>query len=362
MSTRPLPPYVAVGLIAERLPVIFPEGTANRTYCTREMAARTVFVMLYLGAVEGADRWLAPKHIYRMTEDQARDSSPEARLGYGAEALRPGFMPTGRRWYADNTREPIRDETLREGLLAVGAALARTDLPTTSSRPRYALEAEFAALFAPSLSGPSLDEAIADWQRKNLSKGALTRIALRRRGAGSSAVGVMVTFPNGETRRLAPGPSSEIARSVIESFAPKFLQQPVVLWLSESGNKVVSRDDALASEIGLKIEADRNLPDIVLVDLGPADPLLLFVEVVATDGPISQRRRDALLALTEAAGFDSARVAFLTAYADRDAAAFKKTISMLAWGTFAWLASEPDNLLFLREGQIVLDHLVTIDP
>jgi hypothetical protein len=357
-----LPAYVPVTLIAERLPAIFPEGMANRTYCTREMAARTVFAMLYVGAVEGADRWLAPKHVYRMTEEQAGDQRPEARLRYSSEALRPGYTPIGLPWYADTTREPIRDETLREGLVAVGAALERKDLPTTSPRPRYALQAGFSALFAPHLSGQALHDAIMNWQRAHLSKGALARIALRRRGAASSSDGVMVAFPNGETRRLAPGPSSEITKAVIETFASQFLQLPVVLWLSESGNKVVARDDALASEIGLKIEADRNLPDIILVDLGPADPLVLFVEVVATDGPVSQRRREALLALSEGAGFDSSRVAFLTAYADRDAPAFKKTVSSLAWRTFAWFASEPHNLVFLREGKIILDRLMTLDP
>jgi hypothetical protein len=30
--------------------------------------------------------------------------------------------------------------------------------------------------------------------------------------------------------------------------------------------------------------------------------------------------------------------------------AFKKTIGALAWGTFAWLALEPENLLHLYEG------------
>ncbi|MFY9973288.1 MAG: BsuBI/PstI family type II restriction endonuclease [Chromatiaceae bacterium] len=233
---------------------------------------------------------------------------------------------------------------LREGLVAVGAALERKDLPTTSPRPRYALQAGFSALFAPHLSGQVLHDAIINWQRAHLSKGALARIALRRSGAASSSDGIMVAFPNGETRRLAPGSSSKIARAVIETFAPRFLQLPVVLWLSESGNKVVARDDALASEIGLKIAADRNLPDIILVDLGPAEPLVLFVEVAATDGPVSERRRDALLALTQGAGFESSRVAFLTAYADRDAPAFKKTVSSLAWRTFAWFASEPNNL------------------
>ncbi len=43
----------------------------NRAYCVREMAASAVFVMLYIGAVEGVDRWLAPKHVMRMTGEQA---------------------------------------------------------------------------------------------------------------------------------------------------------------------------------------------------------------------------------------------------------------------------------------------------
>ena len=49
-----LPPYVTRELVAERLPLIFPEGIRNRTYCVRELAASTVFAGLYVGAVEGS--------------------------------------------------------------------------------------------------------------------------------------------------------------------------------------------------------------------------------------------------------------------------------------------------------------------
>ena len=48
----PLPPrrsLLAVTDIHERLQAIFPDGTANRNYVTREIAAKTVFVMLYIG-------------------------------------------------------------------------------------------------------------------------------------------------------------------------------------------------------------------------------------------------------------------------------------------------------------------------
>lgn len=352
-----LPPYVSRELVAERLPLIFPEGTPNRTYCVRELAASTVFTMLYIGAVEGTGRYLGPVHVYRMTEQQAALSDTDARLHYATAVLTNKFDIRGTRWYADNTREPIRDETLREGLVAIGAVVARDDLPTTSSKPRYALNADFAALFDPTLKGEALEAAVGEFQKTHLSKSALARISIMRAGATASTKGVLVTFPNDETRQLAPGPSSIITQAVIEVFAKHFLEVPAVLWLSESGNKVVARDDKLAAAIGLKIEADRNLPDLILVDLGPSDPLIVFVEVVATDGAITSRRQEALFTLIDEAGFSRGQVAFLTAYQDRESAGFKKTISGLAWGSFAWVVSEPDKIIILRDGTTSLDRI-----
>ena len=345
-----LPPYISRDLVAERLRLIFPEGTLHRTYCVRELAASTVFAMLYIGAVEGTGCYLGPVHVYRMTDKQARQSSVDARLHYANAVLTRKYHSQGTRWYADNTRESIRDETLREGLVAIGAVTARTDLPTTSGKPRYALILGFAALFDPSLDGDFLENAILAFRKAHLSKSALTRVSIMSAGAAASASSMLVTFPNKETRQLAPGPSSIIAQAVIEVFAETFLGNPVVLWLSESGNKVIARDDKLAAAIGLKIKADQNLPDIILADLGPVDPLIVFIEVVATDGAVTARRQTALFALTDEAGFSRDQVAFLTAYQDRESAGFRKTVSGLAWGSFAWFVSEPDKIIILRDG------------
>lgn len=345
-----LPPYATRDLIAERLPLIFPLGTPNRTYCIRELAASTIFAALYIGAVEGADRFLGPVHVYRMTVEQSAKASDAERLDYATLVFNRTGKIEGTRWYADNTREPIRDETLRDGLVAVGAVLRREDLPTTSGLPRYALKADFAALFDPSLEGQKLEDAIGAFQQKHLSKSALARVTIMLSGAAAGGTGIMVKFPSGETRQLAPGPSSIISQAVVEVFGARFLKKPAVLWLSESGNKVVLRDDKIAAAIGLKIEADKNLPDLILADLGPPDPLILFVEVVATDGAITDRRREAIYQLTDAAGFDRKQIAFLTAYQDRSSAGFKKTVDQLAWGSLAWFVSEPDHIIRLSEG------------
>lgn len=344
-----LPPYVTRDLVAERLPLIFPEGTPNRNYCIRELAASTVFTMLYIGAVENNDVYLGPVHVYRMADLQAADSSDESRLSYRSNLRKKKFVVPGVRWYADNTREPIRDETLREGLIVVGAVYEKPGVSTTAGIPRYALKAELAALFNPDLQDAELEASIGEWQKAHLNQSALARVSLMRMGA-TGKDGVLVSFPNGETRTLTHGPSSIISKAVVEVFAKLFLEQPGVIWLSESSHKVAVQDFKLASIIGLDIEAHKNLPDLILVDLGPTDPLIVFVEVVATDGAITPRRQEALYAITDKGKFKRSQVAFVTAYADRETAGFKKTITGLAWGTFAWFMSEPENIVVLRDG------------
>jgi hypothetical protein len=75
-------------MIAERLPLIFPEGTPNRTYCIRELSASTVFSALYIGAVEGSGVYLGPVHVYRMTIEQAAKAEAEERQAYAANILK----------------------------------------------------------------------------------------------------------------------------------------------------------------------------------------------------------------------------------------------------------------------------------
>ena len=346
----PLPPLPPVVDIHARLQDIFPEGSPNRNNCTWEIAAKTIFVMIYVGAVEGRNCWLRPDQVTRMTDVQARQGLVAERLAWAKESIKSGKGEIGGRWYAVNTRESIRDDTIRAGLIANGVVIEREGLATTSPAPRYALADAFVGLFDPKLKDETLKKAISDWQGEHLNASALARIAMVRKGAVAGGDHVLITFPSGETRRMAPGPSSVISKAVIEIFAPRHLQTPGVIVLSESRNKVVSRDDDLAKAIGLKISVDKNLPDIILADLGPKHPLLVFIEVVATDGPVTKQRKQALLQLAEDAGFPSELVFFVTAFLDRSDGAFKKAFDALAWGTFVWLASEPENLIYLYDG------------
>jgi hypothetical protein len=361
-----LPFVPSVELISQRLPEIFPEGTEHRNYVIRDMAARTVFVMFYAGAIAGSDRWIRPSQVTDMSDDQAGLLDDASRISWIELSLSSKKDRPAQPWYAANSREPVRDETLRSGFIVCRAVIERKGVPTTSSRPKYALDHEFAHLFDPTLTGDALAKAVGAWRDSHLSKAALARQRLVKHGAETAKDAVSVTFPNGETRSLAPGPSSVIAKAVIEVFAPRFLKKPAVLWLSESGNKVVARDEALANALGLKIDPSKALPDIILVDLGESssgsDMLVVFAEVVASDGPVDRERKVALTTLALDAGFDERHLAFLTAFHDRASQPFKKSVPELAWGSYAWFASEPDHIIELRDGkhfvlsQIAIGH------
>ncbi|HET8996700.1 MAG TPA: BsuBI/PstI family type II restriction endonuclease, partial [Acetobacteraceae bacterium] len=298
MSLPALLPWQA---IRSRLQVVFPEGTPDRHFLIREASARTVFVALYIGAVQGLDRWLAPRHVVRMSDAQAALSDDASRLAYHA-AMNGARAPVPvERWYADNTREPLRDEVIRQGLVPVNAIIERGGLPTTSPLGRYALQAEFAALFDPALDDLGFEQAAVAWRACNLSPAALARAALVRSSASTATGNISVQFPNGPAIVLPPGPSQQITKAVVEIFAPAFLVDPRVAWVSDSASKRPFRDAPLEHALQIALDAAELLPDIVLVDLAPpgrpGGVLIVFVEVVASDGPVTEQRRRALLAL-----------------------------------------------------------------
>jgi hypothetical protein len=301
--------------------------------------------MLYVGAVEGSGRRIGPKFVYRMSDEQANLTDESERIAYASEVRKPGFIPRGKAWYADTSREPVRDESIRQGLMSVGAVVDLKGVAVTSSTPRYMLAADFAELFNPTLEGAELDGAIKRWQATHLSRAVLTRMALERAGAVEDSVGVQVGFPNGESRRLSSGPSSIITKAVIEEFATRFLSKPAVLWLSDSGTKVQVRDEFLARKIGLNIDPAKSLPDIILADAG-GDTIIVFVEVVASDGPVSEARRKDLLALVPA-DFPASNIAFVTAFLGRGDQVFRNAFASIAWNSFVWFASDPDRIVAL---------------
>lgn len=154
MTDHDLPPLVAVAVLADRAAAAL-QRLAPAAPLPSVLLGRTLFALLYAGAVEGTGRWIRPAAVVRMGESQAADRDPASRLAWSAAPPRA----TGRSWYAENTRESVR-AALR-ALRSAGAVVERPGLSETSAAPRWALARPFADLLT--CEPDQVPDAIAAW-------------------------------------------------------------------------------------------------------------------------------------------------------------------------------------------------------
>ncbi len=338
----------------ERLKLVLPQFVTGTTSTANPVAAAVVFVALYVGAVD-AEHPIRPKTVSWMSDSVAkRRTDPDRRAYY--KASRSGSkavsklcvtwgIARGSTWYADDSREPIRDETLKE--FANCGAVKHTTVTGSSPLGRYYLDPDFAALFEPSLLGEDLAAAIVSWQEKHLKPLAKLRAA-KMRDPALSTDSVIVNLPGGGQRTLHPGLSSRILKGVIEDFAST-LAHPNVIFISQSGEKVNLIDDSTLKSIGLTIDKQKLLPDCLIADLDKTQQTLWFIEVVATGGPITTERRDAFLEWAGQSSITVEQCRFLTAFESRTRPPAKSSLPRLATRTHAWYADEPMTLLTLGD-------------
>jgi hypothetical protein len=342
---------------AERLSLIFPpEVVEDHRTVSGPLAAAAVYAFVYLASFEGHNPlrpsmvlWMCDEIAERATRASPEEAARDRALWYraalrGHKALTTLLREWGidhRPWYADNSREPLRDEVFREWL-RLGAMVHDRSLSTTSPRPAWTLRGDFAALFKPQLVGEDLAESIGIWQDRNLGTVGRARIMLARERA-TAIHAVEVRLPNGSVRPLAPGDSSLILKGVIERLAPTLLGQPGVLAISQSRQKIDLLDNELLRQLGLSIQAAELLPDALLFD-GEAGRFW-FVEAVATDGEIHEVRKTELLRWASAHEIQPDQCGFVTGFLSRTHEAFRRRASRIAWGTSAWFLDEPDRVL-----------------
>ncbi|GAB3470019.1 BsuBI/PstI family type II restriction endonuclease [Kineococcus endophyticus] len=346
-----------------RLAMIFPRAAFDPVHAN-PLAAASVVALIYVGAVAPEQSpvpddqvWARPSMCLRMSDavlarnsDQDRTAWREAMLTNTKKKVDDLMAQWGVRaehWYADNSRETLRDETFTRWL-DHGAIRERPGLPTSSSKPRWALASEFADLFAPTLTGPALEQTIEAWRSTHMDPGDRLRIATaQQRDQATHAV--RVTMPDGSTRTLEPGTASRILKGVVEQWAPARLHDPVVLTISEPSRKILVADAAVLTRLGLTIDQATLLPDAVLVDIGANPVEFWIIEAVHTDGPISDRRRDDLLKWAEEQRIKPETCHFVTAFESRNSQPARKRLKDLGTGTYAWFLDEPTRELSWHE-------------
>ncbi len=356
----------AVSDIGGRLAAIFPEGTNDRAFLVREMAAKTVYVFLYIQAIRQIEQnRLRPNMVTSMGTSQASLVDLSARDAWRIAALGKGGGRSAESWYDVGTREPIRDETIR-ALRDIGA-VEEEPLAATSPQPRYQLALEFADLFDPNLEAAELPMKVLTWQERHLTAGAPTRIELLRR-LDPAQGHVQILLPGGQSRSIPNGPSALLAKACVEELLPKIFVKPAVLAMAEGRARLLFEDERLLHFIGLAPD-ERLMPDLLCADLewseggAPGALLLIAVELVASAGAMTDARLRQICEWLTARGQANTPFVAGTVFADRAGTAARRWSPDVAWGTFVWHAAEP-NFISLRLGNPVpgLIHRIVTTP
>ena len=147
---------------------------------------------------------------------------------------------------------------------------------------------------------------------------------------------VPVILPEGRENALTPGAHSELIRDIITEFAPRFAPGSSVIYVDDTGAKVGHFDEERLAEMGVTVDQQGKMPDVVLY-YSEKDWLLL-IESVTSRGPVDSKRHNELAALFKG---DKLGLVYVAAFPDRGF--MGKYMRDISWETEAWCTDSPTH-------------------
>lgn len=151
---------------------------------------------------------------------------------------------------------------------------------------------------------------------------------------------------NGVEYLLSVGEHNDLQKAIIEEFAPRFAENTICLYIGDSTNRDLLKDEAKLSELGFAITLHDKMPDVVLYR--EDKNWIYFIEAVSSVGPMSAKR---VLEIEQMTQNVSAGKIFITAFPDFRT--FKKFSEELAWETEVWISEMPEHMIHLNGDKFI---------
>lgn len=149
---------------------------------------------------------------------------------------------------------------------------------------------------------------------------------------------IPVALPSGENIELSFGEHNVLQKEIVENFLTKFGFNSQVLYIGDTTNKFLYKDDKKLEELKCFNIKHEELPDVIAYS---KDKNLLFLcEAVHSAGPMSEIR---VRKLKEQLNKCTAEIIFITAFLTKKD--FKKWILDIAWETEVWIAETPEHMV-----------------
>lgn len=160
----------------------------------------------------------------------------------------------------------------------------------------------------------------------------------KRYGKEREMLRIPVVLSNGKELSHLPGRQNVFLKKVLADFCSLYTPAGHVLYVSGTEEKWSYRDSDAFAELGLAIEEQGKMPDVVVHHLEKNQ--LFLIEAVSGHGPISPERRQEL---EELFAGSKAGIVYVTAFPDRRT--MVKYFDDISWETVIWIAESPTHLI-----------------
>ena len=159
--------------------------------------------------------------------------------------------------------------------------------------------------------------------------------------ASKRALRKIPVLVNGKQLQLISDVHNVLQKKIVEDFAARFAPASRCLYVGDTTDKVLIRDEDGLSKLGIEVTIQDKMPDVILYrqDRG----WIYFIEAVTSVGPMSPER---VLDIRRMCRCKDIGAVYVTAFADF--ATFRKFADKLAWDTEVWIADAPDHMIHLN--------------
>lgn len=232
--------------------------------------------------------------------------------------------------YAENSRETIRKQALKPYRDA--AIVEVNGKAINSPLYSYRLTTEFLELIK-TFGSDEWEEEL-----KIFNEAHKTLVDLYQQRKQVKRIEVTV---NGEPASLSLGKHNRLQKQIIEDFGAIFAPSSEVIYLGDTQDKFLVRNDETLKRLGINLLDDMKLPDVILYS--EKKNWLFFVEAVTSVGPMTPARVHELKSYcTEC----KAGLIFVTAFSNFKS--YKQFANDIAWDTEIWIAENPEHMIHLN--------------
>ena len=149
---------------------------------------------------------------------------------------------------------------------------------------------------------------------------------------------IPIKFPNGKEITLSAGPHNKLQGAIINDFLPRFGFGAEILYLGDTTDKYLIREEKKLKELHFFELEHEELPDVIAYS--HEKNLLFLIEAVHSYGQMGEIR---VMKIKEKLKECTAEVVIVSAFEDKKK--FRKFSDDIAWESEVWIAEDPDHMV-----------------